>query len=419
MKQIEKDHLIKDLVILVGLLVCVRLLFLRFLPQEAVSDDFHAWLQVSKYLLAGENPYNMTWRLNYPPFWMQILYGLAKFSIATDISTVNCIRFFLIGSEAVLIAILFFALRMLRSGKGAFWLVLLGISLNPICILQVCQHGNFDVMVGLWILLALLMLILFQQKKDQNHWLLACLFLGLGILTKTVPLCLMPLLLIAHERLPIKAKALGAVLLLGPVLLGMSIIYVLGPEYIPAKVILYRSIAGYFGITGLLHIATLDHQILFYGDIFTILYIGLLLLVVWLIWNRGIADHNELVLTACGLLLMLLLFGPGYSPQYIYWLIPLLILAYSMGSKKFKTSLIILYCTASTTYVFEYAFFLSHGSFLFHMFPTKEIAHLAAKVSTMENQTLIRLPLFVAYCIVFSQIPFHLKRMRDLDGGRL
>lgn len=52
---------------------------------------------------------------------------------------------------------------------------------------------------------------------------LACLFLGMGILSKTVPLILIPLLVGGLRRAASKVKFLGLVLLLGPVTMRHNI----------------------------------------------------------------------------------------------------------------------------------------------------------------------------------------------------
>jgi 4-amino-4-deoxy-L-arabinose transferase-like glycosyltransferase len=62
--------------------------------------------------------------------------------------------------------------------------LLVGVALNPMAILLVCQHGNSDVHVGLFVTLALAALVVYRRSRDVLVWLGACLFLGLGVLAK-------------------------------------------------------------------------------------------------------------------------------------------------------------------------------------------------------------------------------------------
>ena len=61
-------------------------------------------------------------------------------------------------------------------------------------ILLVCLHGNSDVNVGLLVTLAVTALIAYSRSRDIVFWLGGCLLLGIGVLAKTVPLVLAPVL---------------------------------------------------------------------------------------------------------------------------------------------------------------------------------------------------------------------------------
>ena len=76
-------------------------------------------------------------------------------------------------------------------------------------------------------------------------------FLGVGIVLKTIPLVLAPLLATGRHlrRLTI---LLGLTLVLAPAIYGFSVIYTLTPWAVGVNVIGYRSIPGWFGVSGLL-----------------------------------------------------------------------------------------------------------------------------------------------------------------------
>src|SRR6185436_19031029 len=72
-----------------------------------------------------------------------------------------------------------------------------------------------------------------------------------GVLAKTVPLVLAPLLAPGARRTSRAGRALGAALFLGPSALGVSVIFVLAPAAVWNHVIKYRSAPGYFGLAGM------------------------------------------------------------------------------------------------------------------------------------------------------------------------
>jgi hypothetical protein len=90
-----------------------------------------------------------------------------------------------------------------------------------------------------------------------TDWLAASAWLGVGVLTKTVPLILAPLL-VAGRRLGRRVHALGMLLFLGPAALGLGVLAVLTPEGVQRNVLAYRSASGFYGLSGLLHLAGLS-----------------------------------------------------------------------------------------------------------------------------------------------------------------
>ncbi len=228
-------------------------------------------------------------------------------------------------------------IRRLAPRENARRILLLGIALNPAAILLVCQQGNFDVLVALWLVLFVGALVDYERTREPIPWLCACLFLGLGILTKTAPLVLTPLLAAGFRRMTPKGRGLGAALLLGPVSLGMSIIYVLAPADVAAKVLAYRSSGGWFGV---LRPASLDR----------------VRCLTWRIRSRllsrarshpgrahdrvlaapPVRAHAETVMVAALLMAAIPAIGPGYGPQYLYWFGPLLLLSFALFNGRWR-----------------------------------------------------------------------------------
>lgn len=202
------------------------------------------WIAVAQALGANANPYQVTPYLNWPPIWMQMIYGMSAISTAMDVPFPHVLRFFLVAFESLLVVALLRLVKDVLPEANARRLLLWGIAFNPIAILLVCQHGNFDVVVALCIVLFMGSLLRFQRGGDPVDWLLACCFLGLGVATKTIPFVLSPLLAGRVRLLPGKTRCLGGTLLLGPVTLGMSVIYVLARADVTANVLAYRSTGG-------------------------------------------------------------------------------------------------------------------------------------------------------------------------------
>ena len=375
-------------------------------PENARSADFFSWISVAKLMWAGHDPYKDTTSLNWPPFWMQCIYFISRTTAALNVFFIHGVQFFLAAVESLVVVVLFGLIRKLAPRARPFNLVLLGIALNPVTILLICQHCNFDVIVALWVLLFVCELIRYYETGNEVDWLLACLFLGLGILTKTVPLVLCPMLAGGLRRVAWKTKWTGLTLVLGPVTLGMSIIYVLAPADVTSKVLGYRSTPGWFGVTGLLHMAGLDGLMgpaswVFYLALATV---GVLTGIVF--WRRKQMTGREIVMYATMFLAGTPALGPGYSPQYLYWFWPLLLLSYPLYDGIWRRVVITFIIVATVTCVVEYAIFPSHGQFFFYMANLNNVSKQAYNRLlwwiSQPGQLLIRLPLFLAFLVLLT-----------------
>jgi hypothetical protein len=399
------------IVLLTGLLV--RGVVLRMLPPGAISYDLRAWSEVAGFLAAGQNPYNLQPYLSWPPAWMQIVFFLDHVARRLDVPLAMVIRVFLIfvdGASVVLAA------RLIRriAPVSVLWPLLLGWSLNPIAILLVCQHGNFDGLVAICILAALLCLIEFIADRDVAAWLWACCWLGLGVLLKTIPIALAPLLC-AGRQLSRRALALGSVLLVGPALYGLSVIYALGPGPVRARVLDYRGLPGWFGISGLLTIAGEQAWIPFYRILFALALVSYM---VWLaVRMRRQVSPRACVFAAAGILTAIPALGPGYGTQYLAWSLPLLLVLWAIGDRRTRVVLLGFGVVAVLTYLCDYALMSSHGAFLLAISnnPNPAALRLSQRLATQQGSTLERLPLFAAYLVLVV----HLVRAtgRDLDSA--
>jgi dolichyl-phosphate-mannose-protein mannosyltransferase len=389
---------VRHALILILAALAARLAFLAFLPAGAYSSDVASWVDVDRILSNGGNPYNVTDRLNWPPFWIQIIFAIGHVARASGLEFVNVLRSVLILMEMSVLLLTYGVIRRLASPSRALILVLVSVALNPVAILLICQHGNFDIFVAAFVLLAVICANVFAESGDPVDWLSACAFIGLGVLAKTVPLVLIPMLAFGLGRLRWTTRSLGAVLVLGPASLGMSIIYILGPTPVSANVLHYRSYAGWFGVTGLLELGGLGGVIRLYTRAFEAAFLVVLAALMVLAIRRARATAEELVLIPVCLLAALPGLGPGYSPQYVYWFLPLLPIAFAVTPGAWvRRAIPVFLVIAAGTYLIEYAMFTAHGNFWAKLRPTPAVLEASARWSTKARQTLIRLPLFVAW----------------------
>ena len=367
-----------------------RLVFLAVLPALAVSADLRHWLDVGLVLKGRGNPYAATPYLNWPPLWLEILYGLLRLSYWLEVPFFRTIQAFLVAVELVGLAALHRGLQRLAPDAPLAKPLLWGLALNPIPILLTCQHGNFDALVGLWVLLAALALVAYGQGGRAVDWLLACLCTGLGVLTKTVPLILAPLLLPGALRADAKTRLLGAALLVLPAALPTGALYALAPEAVWRHVVSYRSQSGYFGLTGLLGS--------WYGRLAPLV----LLAAAVLIGRRALKEEGlaprEVLLSAALLLACVPALGPGYAPQYAAWILPLLAATFVLDEdRSWRLLLKVLLAVAVPTYLVEYALLPSHGMSLVYLTDNPALRDLGEGLGQPFAQTLLRLPLFAGY----------------------
>jgi hypothetical protein len=386
-----------DAAVVLGASLLARLLFLLLVPAGAHSVDADHWAQVFRLLEAGENPYAVMPYLNWPPVWPGVIYLIGSVAGGLGLSFLRVLQVFLIMVESLVIVSVLALVWELTPGANARRVVLWGIALNPVAVLLTCQHGNFDVIVALWIVLFVRSLVRFHRSRHPRAWLAACAFLGLGIVTKTVPLVLTALLANGWQSVPPRQRWLGGALVFAPVLLGVGFIYALAPEAVAQHVLRYRSLGGWFGVTGLLARAGLSWLIGAYGTLFNLLLIAILGATGLRLARRSASSEREIVLLAALLLLTIPALGPGYGPQYLQWSLPLLVALYPAYDARWRWTLGIAAIVAAGTYVVEYALFPSHGAFLAHLFEGSErVVEWGRAWSGPAAQTWIRLPLFAA-----------------------
>lgn len=398
--QDKKNH-IRLILLILSVLLLTRVLFI-FLMPATYSKDLYAWLNVIDVLKNGGNPYRDTGVLNWPPFWMQLIYGVGRIAGITSLPAAKLFQALLIGGECAVVVVCYSILTKFFRFRNMTAAFLAAFAISPICVFLNCQHGNFDVFVGLWILLYAYALLSFYGNKSPVNWLAACFFLGMGILTKTVPFILSPLLLIGIQKQEKPITLFGLVLLLAPVTIGMSIIYTLSPAGVSDHVLGYRSMAGWYGISGMLNVLGADTAIDAYGNASAWFISCLMLIIAWRVRKVNTLQPEKLVTALFMLLVFVPTFGPGYSPPYILWYLPLMFIYYVSATPSVKKFMMAGYIVLAATYITEYAFFNSHGAFMKFLDPSDSMAALCGKMGASKSQSLIRLPMFITYIIFYG-----------------
>lgn len=385
--------------------IVVRLLVLRALPFGAWSADLSSWQLVAGLLGKGQNPYDTTTLLNWPPLWMQLLFVIERVAVHTHHSVIRIVQGFLIAVEALVTILVYLVLDRQWQVRRPGLTVLVGLVLNPVAIILTVIHGNFDLIVGLCVVLFLWAIVRWLRGGEGDDWLLACMFLGIGVLAKVTPIVLIPLLLLRWHEVTWRRRALGAVLLIGPAALGLSIIYALGPSQVMANVIHYRSQAGAFGITGLINIFRRPEGFIGYnppgGEVysacFIIMLLGIWTAVGWACVTGRLRDRQVVTLVPA-LLAAIPILGPGYATQYPWWWIPSLVIAFALAGRAFRIATGVLYVVGSCTYALLYGFVPAYGEVLIRL-PLHPASwdRLSASFADPVFDTLVSLPLFAAY----------------------
>lgn len=461
----------RDLAVILGVAWLARAAFVLAIG-DAHSLDVDYWQGALAARDEGRNPYE-TGVLNWPPLWLVVIVALDALADLVSVAFWPVLRVYLALVESGLVVALYATLVSAGADRRAVRRALVvGIALNPVAIILVCQHGNSDVQVGLLVTLAVAALAAHRRSRDVAAWLGGCLLLGLGVLAKTVPLVLAPLLAPGARSASRAGRTLGAAVFLGPAALGVAVILVLAPEAVWKNVITYRSTRGFFGLAGTVRefadvdvhftsvtlaaaavlvgvaIAARVRRPLTVGTAVLLMELAVTVCVLWLVegadrfgvldarghyatfftaalavaatgaflvlWREEPPTPSRLFLLAGVALMIVVAFGPGYGPQYAYWFLPALVATYVLLDEAWRRLLRVAWLVAALTYVIEYAVVDYLGAWAVHAFGSATwIADAGDYLSTPHHLVVYRLPLYAVYLVLIAAGIERLFRCRE------
>ena len=451
---------VRDLAVVLGAAWIARVAFVVAIG-DAHSLDVDYWQTALAARDEGRNPYE-TGVLNWPPLWLVVIVAIDAAAGYADLAFWTALRVYLVLVESAVVVTLYGTLLSVGADRAAVRRALLvGIALNPVAIILVCQHGNSDVHVGLLVTLAVAALGAHRRSRDVVAWLGGCLFLGLGVLAKTVPLLLAPLLAPGARQASRGARSLGAALFVGPAALGVAVILVLAPGAVWDNVITYRSTRGYFGLAGMVReFAVFDVRLsivtlaavaalagmaiawragrpLAVGEAALMTEVAVVVCVLWLVeaadrfslldarahyptvftlalaiaasatsvllWREEPPTAPRLFLLAAVGLMFVVAFGPGYGPQYAYWCLPALVATYVLLDDGWRRLLRVAWVVAALTYAIEYAVVDYLGAWAVAVFGRHNwITDLGTYVETPHHLVVFGLPLYAVYLALIA-----------------
>lgn len=196
----SEEHTGKQLRWLIAIAILFRLSFLFAVP--ALSDDFYRFIWDGSLIREGINPYlylpssiisfneELYAQLNSPNYYsvyppvMQAVFWLSAALIPDNmLASVITMRLVIIASEVGTIALLYKLLKKYNLPiSNVLW-----YALNPLLIIEMTGNLHFEAVMIFFLILAFYLLSL---KK----WWLAAVPFALSVVTKLVPLILLPLL---------------------------------------------------------------------------------------------------------------------------------------------------------------------------------------------------------------------------------
>jgi Gpi18-like mannosyltransferase len=296
-------------------LVCLCLV-VRLVPAYFVygSFDVGSWELVIRQFREGNNPYE-TAKLNWPPLWPMMLYGVRYVEDLLHLPTHFSVKLLPCLFDTAIAVVLYgwFARTAspLEAFKRSLW-----YALNPVAIATCALQGQFESIPSLFSMLAILSA---ERSRPDQLATVSALLLGLGGMAKTWPLVLVPAL-VRRMRSPVE-KVAYAMIAVAPAIVGVGAVYLLSPAAVTAHVLNYRGAAGQWGLTALNFLLSKETEAA-WSHVVLLLLFAAWGVVYLLTWKRG--TILEISLLA---LLTFYVFSPDCGTHHHVWFLGIAMMA--------------------------------------------------------------------------------------------
>ncbi len=321
----SRDSLLLGLIILISLVVRSFFGILVF-----GTNDTEAWLILAKVMDCGYRLHTFI-RYPYPPLWetfIRAFYPLEKF---TQIPYYYLIKIPPIIADALIIYLIYLiALQLGYSRKNALYRSLF-YAISSVSLLITSFHGQFDSITLFFVLLAIYLL----QTNKVNYQLLSAVSLGLSAVSKPWTVILIPLFAMRVKGVIGKLTYL----LLTGVVIGLSLIpyLILDPGPFIRDIFLYGSTRD-LGLAVLLDYFSIN-KIRYFESISNILSVthpvGKLSIIIGLLSGYFFCIRKKISPISSTVIILLVFYSvsTGVGAQYLYWIIPLLLLSSGFMAK--------------------------------------------------------------------------------------
>ncbi len=277
---------------------------------------------------------------SYGPTWLYIILGVYPFYLLTSLLQPSefvlnlIIKLPLIVGDLLIADLLYVLSKRVTQNESLAKTVAAAWLFNPLVIFVSSVHGMFDQLPALFTLLSL---TLFVNRKVK----LSAVSLAVAFSLKLYPIILLPLFIFPL----VKEKVSKVFVFLATFLATTFIIYspyLLDAHTINILINVYSGYAGFgsflgspLGVAGLIPYSLLPGPVVFVlsNQLFTLLIPALILLITYLHWKRQLFSFDVHILNR-NFALVLLIYFLTYQfihPQFSLWVLPFLLIAYSVS----------------------------------------------------------------------------------------
>ena len=227
----NQSHQSHDFKLILILFITSRLMLLAALPPEAITayGDYEHYFNLARLSSEGLLPFIDYW-YEFPPLFPFLSIGLYQLTAASTgalHSYVYALTMVMLAFDVGCLILLYRLARHFwgeRTALRCSWVFLaLPVSL-------IYAWRTFDSMTTFWMLLALYWLLATETNRASQRWrfILSAVALGLGVMTKYVPVLLLPTVWILR---PVKSALVYTAIVIAVVLLIFGPIIAANPDF--------------------------------------------------------------------------------------------------------------------------------------------------------------------------------------------